>query len=298
MSQDWAHRAERGSPFMLHLIRWIALHMGRPVARLLLYPITAYFFIFAPDARRASYSYLNRVLEQPAHWWQVARHIQHFSATILDRVFLLTDQHAKLDIKVHNAELVFEQTRAGASCILFGSHLGSFEVLRALAVSDQHLPLKVLMHEAHNEMITRLLHVLNPAVAATVIPLGRPDALLKAYEFLQQGYLIGILGDRVIDSAKTTRCEFLGDQAQFPTGPMLAAAALKAPVILFFGLYQGGNRYEIHFERLTDCVTIERTNRVEDLQRWTQRYADRLAYYTRLSPYNWFNFYDFWETDR
>jgi predicted LPLAT superfamily acyltransferase len=26
-----------------------------------------------------------------------------------------------------------------------------------------------------------------------------------------------------------------------------------------------------------------------------QRYADRLEYFARLAPYNWVNFYDFWE---
>jgi predicted LPLAT superfamily acyltransferase len=267
------------------------------VARLLLFPITAYFFLFAPDARRASYRFLHRIQGSPAHWWQVARHLHHFSATILDRVFLLTGKHGQLDITVHNAELVFEHTTPGNCAVLLGSHLGSFEVLRALAINDQKLRLKVLMHEAHNELITRILHALNPDVAETVIPLGTPNSLLKAYEYLQQGYLIGILGDRVVDSTKSTACDFLGRLTDFPTGPMLTAAALKAPVILFFGLYQGGRRYEIHFELLANQVTIDRSRRAQDVQRWTQRYADRLAHFTRMSPYNWFNFYDFWETD-
>jgi predicted LPLAT superfamily acyltransferase len=25
-----------------------------------------------------------------------------------------------------------------------------------------------------------------------------------------------------------------------------------------------------------------------------QRYAERLEHYTRIAPYNWFNFYPFW----
>lgn len=297
MSHDWTQDKERGTEFFLLLIRWIALHLGRPVARLLLFPITAYFFLFAPDARRASYRFLHRIQGNPAHWWQVARHLHHFSATILDRVFLLTGKHSQLDITVHNAELVFEHTTPGNCAVLLGSHLGSFEVLRALAINDQKLRLKVLMHEAHNELITRILHALNPDVAETVIPLGTPNSLLMAYEYLQQGYLIGILGDRVVDSTKTTSCDFLGSQTDFPTGPMLTAAALKAPVILFFGLYQGGRKYEIHFELLANQVTIDRSTRAQDVQLWTQRYADRLSHFTRMSPYNWFNFYDFWETD-
>ena len=297
MSHDWTQDKERGTEFFMLLIKWIALHLGRSVARLLLLPITAYFFLFAPDARRASYRFLHRIQGSPAHWWQVARHLHHFSATILDRVFLLTGKHGQLDITVHNADLVFAHTTPGNCAVLLGSHLGSFEVLRALAVSDQKLRLKVLMHEAHNELVTRILHALNPEVAETVIPLGTPNSLLKANEYLQQGYLIGILGDRVVDRAKATACDFLGSQTDFPTGPMLTAAALKAPVILFFGLYQGGRRYEIHFELLANQVTIDRNRRAQDVQLWTQRYADRLAHFTRISPYNWFNVYDFWETD-
>ena len=295
MSREWTQRAERGTVFTLHLIRWIALHLGRPAARFVLYPIALYFFMFAPAARRASSSYLRRLRGRPAPWWQTAKHIHHFSATVLDRVFLLTGRQEELDIAVYGAESVFELAESGAGCILLGAHLGSFEVLRALGVSRHHLRLKVLMQEAHNETITRVLHTLNPEIADTVIPLGKPDSLLKAHEFLQQGYFIGILGDRVVDADKTVSCRFLDGEAEFPSGPLLAAAALKVPVILFVGLYEGGRRYEIHFERLADRVDIDRNRRAEDLQHWTQRYADRLAYYTRKSPYNWFNFYEFWK---
>jgi predicted LPLAT superfamily acyltransferase len=86
---------------------------------------------------------------------------------------------------------------------------------------------------------------------------------------------------------------FLGQPAPFPAGPFLAAAALQTPVILFCCLYGGGNRYELHFERLAERMTITRRQPAE-LEAWVRRYAARLEHYCRLSPYNWFNFYDFW----
>jgi len=73
------------------------------------------------------------------------------------------------------------------------------------------------------------------------------------------------------------------------------AAVMHRPVILFFGVYRGGNRYEIYFEQLADEIILDRDRRPEEIQRWMQRYADRLEYYTRLAPYNWFNFYPFWD---
>ena len=75
------------------------------------------------------------------------------------------------------------------------------------------------------------------------------------------------------------------------------AALACCPVILFFGLYRGGNRYELHFERLADLIVLDRSQRQAQLGDWMQRYADRLAHYARLAPDNWFNFYDYWGED-
>jgi len=70
------------------------------------------------------------------------------------------------------------------------------------------------------------------------------------------------------------------------------------PVILFFGLYRGGNRYEVHFELFAEEVMIDRGHRDQQVQQWTQRYASRLEHYSRLAADNWFNFYDFWGEQR
>jgi predicted LPLAT superfamily acyltransferase len=43
-------------------------------------------------------------------------------------------------------------------------------------------------------------------------------------------------------------------------------------------------------------VQLERSNRQASLNAIIQRFADRLAHYTQDAPYNWFNFYDFWQT--
>jgi predicted LPLAT superfamily acyltransferase len=64
--------------------------------------------------------------------------------------------------------------------------------------------------------------------------------------------------------------------------------------MLAFGLYRGGNRYDLHFDPFSDGLVIERSRRAEALAEILQRFADRLAHYARLAPYNWFNFYDFW----
>ena len=294
-TRRWTALPERGTPAALRLIHWTAGVFGRSFARLILFPTTLYFLLSAHAVRRVSYEYLAHVRGRPTHWWHVFRHLYYFAATILDRVYLLTGEFDRFDIKFHQRELLHRQVEHGQGCILLGSHLGSFEVLRALGVTRAEYPLKVLMDVVHNENLTRFLDALNPEIAGTVIVPDRPDTLLKVKESLDAGFLVGTLGDRPTSDGKTAQCQFLGAPATFPIGAIVIAAMMHCPVILFFGIYRGGNRYEISFEKFADEIVLNREHRAEDIQYWTQRYVDRLEYYTRLAPYNWFNFYPFWD---
>ncbi|PYI68597.1 MAG: lipid A biosynthesis acyltransferase [Verrucomicrobia bacterium] len=291
----WTTLPERGTPASLRIIAWIAAHVGRGAARLLLYPITLYYVITAHAARRMSREYLKRVRGGSAHWWHVFRHFYCFAATILDRVYLLHGRFERFGVTVHGKEILQRQIESGNGSILLGSHLGSFEVLRALGVMQRRFPLKVLMDTVHNQNITRFFDALNPEIAGTVIAADRADTLIRVKESLDGGYFVGMLGDRVSGGDKTTQCQFLGTPATFPAGPVLLAAMMHCPVILFVGLYRGGNRYEIYFEHFADEIVMDRDRRAESIQLWTQRYARRLEHYVRLAPYNWFNFYPFWD---
>ncbi|MDH5573168.1 MAG: lipid A biosynthesis acyltransferase [Gammaproteobacteria bacterium] len=280
----------------MFLIRWIALNLGRPFARLFLYPIAFYFLVFSIKARRASRKYLTRIFNREPTLLEQWRHFHTFSSTILDRVYLLTGQEHLLDIQIHNADIPLEKMKSGQGCILLGSHLGSFEVLRILAVHEKDLPLKILMYSDHNETITRMLNALDPEIIKTVIPLGKVDTLLKVKESLDQGYSIGMLGDRIAESDKQVECKILGETVPFPAGPMLLSVALNVPIVLFYGLYKGGRRYDVHFELLTEAPNVSRKQRGAVVDTLTCRYAQRLEYYAHQAPYNWFNFYDYWDT--
>lgn len=294
VSARWRRQSERGSRIPTLFITWVTLHIGRWAARLLLYPITAYFLVSAREQRAASRQFLSRALGRRVGWPDVARHFHSFAATILDRVHLVVDDVERFDLRVHGLDAIIEKADQGRGCILLGAHLGSFEVMRMLASFTDKVSVKVMMYEEHNARLTRLLYSFNPKYAESIIALGGVDVALQAGESLNRGEMVGMLGDRVAGSERTTRCRFFGEKATFPAGPMLMASMLKVPVLLFFGIYLGANRYGLHFELFADEVTIRREQRDADIQEWVQRYADRLEHFARLAPYNWFNFYDFW----
>jgi predicted LPLAT superfamily acyltransferase len=295
VSVEWTRQRERGSRLLTRFMVWVAFSIGRPAARVLLYPICVYFFVFSGRTRRAVQPYLNRVLGRSVRWDDFFRQYYCFASTILDRFYLLAGQHGRFAIEIHGAKLLKDRLACGRGCVLLGAHLGSFEIVRAIGLSQQDLEIRVLMHEQNAPMIRNIMRDLNPAVADAVIQTGTADAMLRVKECLDRGGVVGIMGDRFLRQDQTVTCKFFGKNALFPAATMWLTSILKVPVILFFGLYRGGNRYEVHFEVLAEEIKIDRQLRDQEIQRWTQRYADRLEHYCRLAPTNWFNFYDFWE---
>lgn len=297
VTDDWRNQQERSNPVALHLIRWIAQKLGRRPARVLLYPITFYYLLFAGSQRKASMHYLRRVLHTRPTWLNVVKHIHCFASTILDRVFLLSGQFDKLDINFPIVNLPLAYSEQGTGCLLLGSHLGSFEILRSYAIKHCPLPIKILMYEDHSPMVISMLNALDPNAANGVILLGKPDSFLEVKDAIDAGFAIGMLGDRAMDDDKITRCSLLGDPVVLPTAPFVIAAVLKVPIILFFGIYLGDNRYQIHFELLTEHIDLNRQNRQQEIHHWAQEYASRLEIQMKKTPYNWFNFFDYWHDE-
>jgi predicted LPLAT superfamily acyltransferase len=132
-------------------------------------------------------------------------------------------------------------------------------------------------------------------MTADVITAGAPDTMLRVRECLNRNGLIGLLGDRTLYPGDDTPCMFLGSPARFPNGIIRLLSILQAPVVLFFGLYRGGNRYTVHFELFAEHIDLSGPDKDADIRRWVQRYAQRLEHYCRHAPDNWFNFFDFWD---
>lgn len=290
---EWMAAPERSNLLALRTIAWVALALGRPVARLLLYPICLYFVVFSTRPRAASRQYLSRVLGRKAGMADAFRHYHSFAAVILDRLYLLKGQISRFEVHVHGAEIVEELIAGGKGCVLLGAHMGSFEIIRA-AGRARGFKVSMVMYERNARKIGELLEAINPALQMEIIGLGNVDSMLKVEAALARGEIVGLLADRTIKGGGTVSCPFFGEPAAFPAGPVRIAAMLKRPIALMFGIYLGGNRYEVHFERLAMPDPIDGRGRDSMTGHVLRHYAERLEHYCRLAPYNWFNFYDFW----
>ena len=292
---EWAAQPERGNALLLTLMAFVALRLGRPLARGILYVVAAYFFVFAPRARRQARAYLRRALGREPTARDRYRQVFTFAATILDRLYLTRGRYELFDISIEGEELMRAALTAGNGAFLLGAHLGSFEMMSAVGRRQPGLRVALAMYTQYASRVAALLGNGPPERAPEIIPLGQLESMLRIRDCLEQGKFVGLLADRTFDDAPAESVAFLGEPALFPSGPMRVAAALRCPVIFMAGLYRGGNRYHVVFRPLIDFSQLMPGAREGAVREGIERFAALLEECCRRDPYNWFNFYDFWQ---
>ncbi len=287
---SWKSKAERGSAWLIHLIAWLARAAGRPACRVLLYPIVLYFVLTDATARHASREFLGAAYGRRARWADVVAHLYCFAATLLDRVYMASGDFDRFDVTVHGDALVREALEAKKGCVLLGSHLGSFDLMMLKNRVLHNRPVTVLMRIDERSRLRRIAGIDDSKVS--IIPLGRIDSYLRAYDVLQRGGIVVVLADRSENSA-SLQSDFFGRPASFPVGPHALAARAGASMLMGFGLYEGGKVYRIEIVEFGPAAPAG--SRGAALKPAVDRYAALLEQYARRYPTNWFNFFPYWQ---
>ena len=299
----WSAAPERSNLATLRLMAWIALRLGRPVARLLLAPITLYFLLFSPTAKRNTQQYLRRALGREPRWIDHYRQVHAFASVVLDRIYLARNELQRFDVRLEQDEQVHEQLAEGHGVFMVGAHIGSFEALHAVGKGEQ-LPVAMVMYPDNARMIQTVLQAVAPAMQLKLIAIGRPGSTLAIRDWLDGGGLVGVLGDRLppphaagsAGRSSNHAIPFFGEPALFSDGPLRLAQLLRRRVLFMVGLYEGGARYRVRFLPLADFRQPETdpARRETQLQQALEAYVRQLEALCRSHPYNWFNFHDIW----
>ena len=252
----WVARREQGSLLALRVMAWIAVTLGRPVARLLLHPISLYYLLFAAAPRRHSARYLGRALGRPPTWRDRYRHIHSFASTVLDRIYFVRGQMHAFDVSMRGDAGCEETIASRRGGLLLGAHLGSFESLHAAGKSFPGMRVTMVMYPDNARKIHSVLQAVAPDFKLAVIPIGNVRSTLAIRDALDEGSLVGLLGDRMLAGeaarAGVVEVPFLGVPAPFSDGPLRLAMLLRRRVIFMVGLYLGGKRYDVRFETMAD----------------------------------------------
>lgn len=308
MSASTLHWARIGeSTFAAGIWFFYGAHalLGRRLLRALLWPVVLFYALTQPRARRASLDYLRRMEAAHGvlgtapglrHW---LRHLMSFAETLLDKLLATSGRYAWARVRVEGQEQVDALVAQGRGALLVTAHVGCLELCQALAARLPQLPLTVLVHTRHAQRFNAILRRLNPGNRVELLQVTDVSAAtaVELERRVRAGEFVAIAGDRVpVDGGRTATVPFLGAPAAFPVGAYVLASLLHCP-LLMLGCVREGAGHVVRFESLADEVRLPRAGREEALRDWTARFAARLEALLVRAPYDWFNFYPFWNAE-
>ncbi len=276
---------------------------GRVPFLLVLYPVVFYYWASRGLARRSSMQYLQRL--QAAHgvlghepgWRDGLRHFLSFADTLLDKMLALNGRYGFGRLRYEGREAVEVLISRGQGALLVTGHLGCLEMCQVVADRRSRIKLTVLVHTAHAEQFNRVLRRLDPDAGVRLLQVSEisPGTAVLLADCIARGEFVAIAGDRVpLSSGHVALAPFLGHAAAFPVGPYVLAALLKCPLFLMTCLREGRG-HVLRFECLAEQVQLPRKARAEALARHAAHYAARLEAVLQRAPFEWFNFFPFWD---
>ncbi len=304
----WEKKKERGSIIALKLVLLIYKALGKKIVSALLYPVVLYFFLTDATARRASLQYLkivhenkNADISSPKLALCSYRHFLSFGRKILHSISAWLGEFSADDIIFNNKDQVFAMADKGEGGLILSAHIGCLEVCRAAKRSNEKIKIVPLMYIENGLKYRTFLKTLDPESEQEVITIeeGKLDVPMQVLSRIQKGEFVSILADRLSPFSKdrSIELEFLGKPAKFPEGPFAMAYALNCPILTFFTVYDETlKQYKAFWNTIdTSDIVRSRKNREENLKKIAIRYLTQLEAQTMKYPYQWFNFFDFWE---
>jgi predicted LPLAT superfamily acyltransferase len=305
----WASVPEAGLTIGLWFVYACHAVFGRMLYRALMWPVSWYFVVVRPLARRASIGYQQRLgvlagdVGRWSAWRAAAKHVRHFADALLDKALVWTggleldEIRREVDPRFDRA---VDENRGG---VLVVAHFGNLEVLRRMGEYAKQLRLHILVHTRHAERFNRMLTRVNPQSAERLLQVTEVDTATIAHlaARVELGDFVVIAADRVpVTSERVLDVPFLGADAPFPIGPWVLAAALDCPVY-WLACYQrpaDRGRYTLVCELMRDRVVLPRKTRDAALREVIADYVRYLERACREAPLAWFNFFPFWRVPR
>jgi len=301
--QHWAQIGETTFIFGIWLLYWVHKLLGRWPFLICLYPVVFSHWLLRPALRAASLQYLRRVqaatgaIGHEPGWRDSLRHIARFAETVLDKLLAVSGRYPFHQVNTEGREAFYANAETGRGGVIVTAHIGCLELCRAMAEQRAAVKLNILVHTRHAEAFNRLLKRLNPNNDLQLIEVTdmSPATALLLSDKVANGEFVVIAGDRVpVTASKTVSINFLGHDALLPIGPYVLASLLKCPLHLL-GCIHEKDGYTVHFQRLAEHVELPRNNRQQALAAHAQTYANALTELLKRSPYDWFNFFPFWD---
>ena len=257
-------------------------------------PVAIVCAFISPDIA-ATMDFHQRAFGHVPFWkrrWLVFRHYYSFGIALIDRLAILAGEHHRFSFTFDGEEHLRDAVAEGNGVLLLTAHLGNWEAAGQL-LTRLDVPINVTGFDKE-AAATRAQ--LDQAANANfrLIPLtGSPTDAIPLVAAMRRGEIVAMLGDRAYSSA-AARVPILGEEAPFPVGAYVMAAAAKAPLVHVFSMRESGGHYHFFGFPAERPEMPAHHERDAYLRQCAQSFADNLESVLKRDPLQWYNFYAFW----
>ncbi|MGL1936861.1 MAG: hypothetical protein OCD01_17670 [Fibrobacterales bacterium] len=312
----WSDQKEKGGGLrLMRLVFRLYKLLGIKKVKIIIHFIVIFFYLFSKSSRLTSKTFLLKVKKhkgesEVVRAREVYRHLFSFSHSLVEKLSAWAGDKNSGDLIKATPDITpfNERLNQGKGAAVICSHLGNVEILRAFASIEKGATLpdvrinsivdfngtsqfNALIKEVNNSSMLHLVDAseINPAV------------IIELQDRINAGDLVIIAGDRTAASnrKKTTIAPFLGEDAYFPQGSFILATLLEAPIYYMFGVRQDdlnyNSPYELHVYKSKFESEFSKRMRKQRISDLTHEYAAHLESLCLKHPYQWYNFFNFWE---
>ena len=259
--------------------------------------VIPFYMLFVHSGYISMYHYFR----QRHHYgpWKAFRYVYlnhyRFGQIILDRFAAYAGKRFEfeLDGNEHFAELCRQQS----GFVIFSCHVGNYE-LAGYAFKSVEKPYNAVVFsgEAQSVMANRA-RMLSPNNISMISVREDMSHVFVMNNALANGEIVSIPADRLFGSPLYVECDFLGAKAHFPLGPYALALQRGVPTIAIFIVKIAAHKYRGYIRRIELDKSVTTKNRVEQATALAQNFVRELEKVLQRHPEQWFNYYEFWQTD-
>ena len=307
-TEHWSSIHEAGTLTGMRFLFLLYRIFGRWIFTAAMFPVSLYFLLFRSEQRKASVEYLSNLykvspttFKRRTHAGHSFLHFKAFSDVILDKLLAWTIPIQESEFHLTQPNVVERLMQDSRGQLIIGSHFGNLEYCRGFMQRYKDKTINILVYDKHAANFVRMMEKQNPLSRVNVFQVDDFDiaTMLTLQQKIANGEWVFIAGDRVpLSGAQhTVGVTFLGKSAPFPSGPYLLAKALGCPVKFMFAYRHKPLNNKIVFDvvDVTEKLELSRATRQQDIQKYAQKLATSLELHCKKAPYQWFNFYPYWE---
>lgn len=283
----------------IRLFVFILNKFGLGLAYFILLFVAMYYFLFAWKSNKYHWFYFREI--QKFSWFKSVMGLYKtyyvFGQTLLDKVALMAGVNTRFTIEHEGRSNLEEIIALGKGGILLSAHVGNWEIAGQL-LNGLKTTFHVLVFENEKEKIKSYLDKVQSkrALQFIVIKPGSMSHVIELNNAFKNNELVVMHGDRFLGNAPTLKTSFMGKDAQFPQGPFLLAAKFGVPLSFVYSLKETNKHYHFYsspFKQVERSRGELKSNNNSKIL--LESYIKETEKIVKKYPYQWFNFYPFWE---